>query len=78
MAKLTTSFNISNDNFLSKDLKIGEMMEINLHGSKGTHVIIKTYDRYVSLNAPETTWELGSKLYGRKLLPGESITLTQE
>ena len=60
-------------------LKMGEMMEIDDEDNptdKGS-IGIKTYDGIISLNDPGISWELSAKLRGRKLFPGESVTLTQ-
>jgi hypothetical protein len=60
--------------FDSSMLKVGEMMEL----SCDNHIILRTYGEVVDLNDPRKTWNIGVKLQGRKLLPGEGITLIQE
>ena len=53
-------------------------MEIVEGGYKG-EIILKTYECFVLLSNPRNTWSLGTPgLIGRKLLPGESITLIAE
>lgn len=54
-------------------LCVGEMMELG----DGV-IILKTYNKLISLTNPLYTWDLDANLLGRKLLPGESVTLTQE
>jgi hypothetical protein len=70
--------NISNrpNDFVSTDLNVGEMMEI-VHETK-LHVVLRTFSKFVSLTNPDDTWGTHTKLLGRKLLPGEGITLIQE
>jgi hypothetical protein len=57
-------------------LKIGEMME--LHEQYIGQVVLCTYKTIISLSDPNHTWGRGTRLSGRKLLPGESVTLIQE
>ena len=63
--------------FDSSMLKVGEMMELP-DGS----VLLRAYIGYISLNNPNFTWSINldgdPKFDGRKLQPGESITLIQE
>jgi len=75
MSILERNYNLE-EKFSSTKLKIGEMMEIELN--KEIHVILKTYDRFVSLSEPIKVWTHDVDIIGRKLLKGESITLTQE
>ncbi len=60
--------------FNASELKVGEMMEL-----KSGEIALRTYDRLVSLSNPECTWNNDlDYVKGRKLLPGEGITLIQE
>ncbi len=62
----------------AQDLEIGDLLEI-VEGSFKGEIILKTYECFVMLSDPNNTWNLStSGLLGRKLLPGESITLTVE
>ena len=71
--------NYKTDNLTNaQDLKIGDLLEITTGDYKG-EIILKTYECFVLLSDPGSTWSLGSTgLIGRKLLPGESITLIVE
>mgnify|MGYP000377776043 CR=1 FL=1 len=78
MSKLTKSWLDKKEPlFDSSMLKVGEMME-----TKSGEIILRVYRKLVSLNNPNSTWDLAPNvsgdIYGRKLQPGESITLTQE
>jgi hypothetical protein len=64
------------NSFSSLDLTIGEMMETMYNGE--VHVILRMYLGFVSLTDPSCTWQRDAALLGRKLLPGEGITLIQE
>ena len=66
--------------FTAKDLEIGEMMELTAHQTFKGNIILKTYDTFVNLMSPDDVWShsVASSLIGRKLLPGEGITLIQE
>lgn len=71
----TKKYDERNDTtFDSSMLKIGEMMETETT----KYIIIRTYDGFVSLTNPNDTWDEEHKLIGRKLEPGEGITLIQE
>jgi hypothetical protein len=72
---MNTTYNFY-DSFSSTNLEIGEMMEAQI--SDNIEVIIRTHSGFVSLTNPSHVWNLDANLKGRKLLPGESITLTQE
>lgn len=74
--KYKTNFKSIQKEFHSSMLKQGEMMEITLGVYTG-QVIMRTYDSLVSLTNADT-WNQNATLIGRKLLPGESITLVQE
>ena len=78
MAKITTDFEITKDNFVSTDLKVGEMMQLDWQETPANNIIMRTYDEYVLLNNSYIVWDKKARLYGRKLLSGESVTLTQE
>ena len=67
------------DNLVNgQDLKIGDLLEITTGDYEG-EIILKTYECFVRLSDPNNTWSLNTPgLLGRKLLPGESITLTVE
>jgi hypothetical protein len=67
----------SSELFDSTKLGIGEMMECQEASHLG-HVILATFTKYISLTDPSSTWNRDYKLIGRKLLPGESVTLIQE
>lgn len=83
MSKLTKSWPYDKEpQFDSSRLHIGEMMVCDDSISKG-EVLLRCYCSIVSLTDPTHTWKFNftsecPKLIGRKLLPGESITLTQE
>ena len=62
--------------FDSSMLGIGEMME--LYEVYPGDVVIRAHDSIVRLNNPNSTWNKNVKLLGRKLMPGEGITLIQE
>lgn len=74
--KIKTNFN-TNIPFSSNQLKIGEMM-IGSNSAYDDIIILKTYDRLISLEEHVRSWSLNSEFIGRKLLPGESVTLIQE
>jgi hypothetical protein len=77
--KLIKNYKMRDVVFSSQGLNIGEMMEVTEPGYGYTsHVILRTYVGYVSLNNPEMTWGLRLNIMGRKLNPGESVTLVQE
>lgn len=71
--------NYKTDNLnTGQDLKIGDLLEIVAGDYKG-EIILKTYECFVQLSDPNNTWSLGTPgLIGRKLLPGERITLIVE
>lgn len=75
--KYKTNFKSIQKEFNSSMLEIGEMMEIT-EGCYSGHIILRCYEFIVSLYNPKNTWDIDCTLTGRKLLPGESITLTQE
>lgn len=70
----------SNYNFNSSLLKVGEMMEITDIDLPEYHeqIVLRTYSNIVLLNNLSKTWSTTAPLEGRKLLPGEGITLIQE
>lgn len=82
MSKLTKSWPEMPRGFDSSMLEIGEMMEVQEFGICNNHILLKTYDIIVSLTDPKSTWPATGRstprFTGRKLNPGESITLTQE
>ena len=71
--------NYKTDNLINgQDLKIGDLLEIVIGDYKG-EIILKTYECFVLLSNPNNTWSLDTPgLIGRKLLPGERITLIVE
>ena len=71
--------NYKTDNLTNaQDLKTGDLLEI-VEGSFKGEIILKTYECFVQLSDPNNTWGLGTPgLIGRKLLPGERITLIVE
>ena len=71
--------NYKTDNLVNaQDLEIGDLLEI-VEGDYKGEIILKTYECFVQLSDPNNTWGLGTPgLIGRKLLPGESITLIVE
>ena len=76
---MKVKLNYKTDNLTNaQDLEIGDLLEI-VEGSFKGEIILKTYECFVQLSDPNNTWNLStSGLLGRKLLPGESITLTVE
>lgn len=78
MSKLTIKFKTNDKPFNSSMLKIGELMEVGLSHAYAEHIIIRVFGKFVSLNSPGITWDESAIIPGRKLLPGESVTLTQE
>ncbi len=60
--------------FFTSELKIGEMMEVELGES---HILLKTNDGLVSLTNPNFTWSNEYNIIGRKLDINEGITLIQ-
>lgn len=68
---------IEEEEFNSSMLKIGEMM-LCLDPYYRNHILLRTFDRFVSLTNPSSTWNTCTKLIGKKLLPGEEVTLIQE
>lgn len=62
--------------FNSTMLEIGEMMEMSK--PYAGHIVLRTYDKFVKLDDQAHTWSIDTIIIGRKLLPGESITLIQE
>ena len=71
--------NYKTDNLTNaQDLKTGDLLEI-VEGPYKGKIILKTYECFVMLSDPSSTWSLSTcGLLGRKLLPGESITLIVE
>ena len=71
--------NYKTDNLTNaQDLKTGDLLEI-VEGDYKGKIILKTYECFVMLSDPSSTWSLSTcGLLGRKLLPGESITLIVE
>ena len=71
--------NYKTDNLTNaQDLKTGDLLEVVTGDYKG-EIILKTYECFVMLSDPSSTWSLGTcGLLGRKLLPGETITLIVE
>lgn len=82
MPKLTKSWLDKKEQpFDSSMLKVGEMMEVargHLSCDAG-EILIKTHKQLLSLTDLKA-WSENSldRIIGRKLQPGESITLTQE
>lgn len=67
--------------FAAKDLEVGEMMVIiDPEFCHNGHIIMRTYDRILSLTKPDYTWSNPEKVSfrGRKLKKGETFTLTQK
>ena len=80
MATFTRNYTKKHQRITADCLKIGEMMEVDEEKTpeyKG-FVILRSYNCLVCLNDPTNTWGIYSLLEGYKLLPGESVTLTQE
>lgn len=75
--KYKTNFKSIQKEFNASMLEIGEMMEVT-EGYYSGHVILRCCKIIVSLYNPKDTWNINCTLIGRKLLPGESITLIQE
>ena len=81
MAKVTLNLIEEDPNFDSSMLKVGEMMKILDKEIDKKHygtVGIRVYGNFISLSHPDSTWDISTKILGRKLLSGESVTLTQE
>lgn len=74
--KIITNFKEKISNFNSSMLDIGEMMV--LHEIYPGEIILRSYNKFVSLTDPSHVWNERTTLTGRKLLPGESVTLIQE
>ena len=76
---MKVKLNYKTDNLTNaQDLEVGDLLEI-VEGSFQGEIILKTYECFVMLSDPGSTWSLNTGgLLGRKLLPGESITLTVE
>ena len=75
MAKLSINFNNAQKEITNKDLQVGEMMQTS-NGS----ILMRFSDHFAYLNPGYVSFETGLNDYvkGRKLLPRESVTLTQE
>ena len=79
MSILTRNLKLNNTVFDSSRLKIGEMMVSSLEFAVGPNqILFRTRNSIVSLSQPELIWDQSIAILGRKLLPGESIILTQE
>jgi len=65
-----------NNAFLAKWLRVGEMMEVEDEIKRG-HILLRSFNSIISLTDPNHTYGIDCELTGRKLLPGESVTLTQ-
>lgn len=77
MSKLTKSWlDKKEPQFDSSMLNVGEMMEASITGV----IYLKLYTALVDLTTTKFSYSLSKapKIPGRKLQPGESITLTQE
>lgn len=74
--KIITNFKEKISNFNSSMLDIGEMMVI--YEIYPGEIILRSYNKFVSLTNPRHDWDKNAELKGRKLLPGESVTLIQE
>ena len=76
---MKVKLNYKTDNLTNaQDLEVGDLLEITV-GAFRSEIILKTFECFVQLSDPNNTWNLcTSGLLGRKLLPGESITLTVE
>ena len=76
---MKVKLNYKTDNLTNaQDLEVGDLLEI-VEGSYKDEIILRTYECFVMLSDPGSTWSLSTcGLLGRKLLPGESITLTVE
>ena len=72
---------VNHSNLITPDvLGVGEMMVVidDDSGCNGD-VFLRVYNLIINLNEPGSTWNpKGCLITGRKLLPGESITLIQE
>lgn len=78
MSKLTKSWNNKKEpQFDSSMLNASEMMEVDdkRYSSSNGEIVFRSTLGYISLNDGKV---FETKVFGRKLLPGESITLTQE
>jgi hypothetical protein len=57
------------------ELNVGDIMECLINGI--SHFVLRTPSLLISLTSPQYEFKL-DELHGRKLLPGEGITLIQE
>ncbi len=67
--------------FNSSMLKLGEMMEIEGeqdYPEFNNHILLRVYDRVISLHNPKLTWNISVAFPGRKLNPGNGVILIQE
>jgi len=84
MSELTKSWLDKKEKpFDSSMLRVGEMMEVLEFGPHNGQILLRAYGSLISLTDPNGTWSFESlhlcpAFTGRKLQPGESITLTQE
>ena len=76
---MKVKLNYKTDNLTNaQDLEMGSLLEIAIGALRGD-IILKTFGGFVLLSDPGIVWSLNTPgLLGRKLLPGESITLTVE
>jgi len=58
------------------NLKVGDLAQVSLGTSYAGHFLLRHQGGFVSLTSPNLTWTLDCSLPVRKLLRGESITLT--
>jgi hypothetical protein len=78
MSKIVKSWEKEKEPFNASMLNRGEMMEVDNSASYNGSIIVKMYNgAFISLNS-WNTWGTDCDLEGRKLLPGESVTLIQE
>jgi len=77
--KLKKNFKEQKLTITAGELKIGEMMEVT-DGDYTEHILLRTYDRLISLSNPNLTWDEPKNITieGIRLLPGQSVTLIQE
>jgi len=79
MSKLTKSWLDKKEQpFDSSMLKVGEMMELHEPEHCAGHIVILTQWGDLRNLCTFDYWNMPKSFKGRKLQPGESVTLTQE
>lgn len=74
----TLSTNITNSQISSENLRLGDLAVVvnnSSHPKSIGHVLLRTYDRLVSLNDPYLVWAVDAEFPVSPLAPGASVTL---